>query len=94
MGKYGHGKSAWLPLLLFALLVSSANFLHTERTLRSSDTCPVCHFQNTTILTAGAIAVFLVVLISICFVATRRQVLTSLLLEIRLASRSPPAAGI
>jgi len=37
--------STFLSLTLFI------NFFHTEKNVRSSDFCPACHFQNSTLTT-------------------------------------------
>ncbi len=39
-------------LFLFLLLTLSMHFFHTENTIKRSDTCPACHFQNSTLMTA------------------------------------------
>jgi len=38
-------------LLVFLFVTLGINFTHTERFLTSSDSCPACHFQNSTFTT-------------------------------------------
>ncbi|MFQ6039044.1 MAG: hypothetical protein ACE5LV_10565 [Candidatus Aminicenantales bacterium] len=39
-------------LLMFLMLLFSVNFLHTENFIQASKTCPACHFQGSTLMTA------------------------------------------
>jgi len=41
----------FLLLFIFTATTLSLNFLHTEKGLDSSHSCPACHFQNSTITT-------------------------------------------
>jgi hypothetical protein len=38
-------------LFLFVSVTLSIPFLHTEKSVQSSDSCPACHFQNSTLAT-------------------------------------------
>jgi hypothetical protein len=39
-------------LLVFLVLTLCINFLHHHTGLQGGNSCPACHFQNTTLLTA------------------------------------------
>jgi len=36
---------------IFLFMTLFIHFLHTEKSLSDNDTCPACHFQNSTLLT-------------------------------------------
>lgn len=39
-------------LFTFLFLTLFINFFHTEKNLRKSNSCPACHFQNSTLTTS------------------------------------------
>lgn len=39
-------------LFTFLFLTLFINFFHTEKSIRTSDSCPACHFQNSTLMTS------------------------------------------
>ena len=39
-------------LFIFLFLTLTINYFHTEDTIKRSDSCPACQFQNSTLMTA------------------------------------------
>lgn len=77
-------------LLIFLGLTLSINYIHTEDTLQRSDSCPACHFQNSTMATAQIDFFHLPQLSVLEIIKVFESFHIQLLVSITPSSRSPP----
>jgi hypothetical protein len=79
-----------LCLFLFPTLL--IHFLHSESSINGSNTCPACHFQNSTLTTAQVPVVILPQLELFEILRSIRSAHYNQIYYIQPSSRSPPLA--
>ncbi|MBN1272711.1 MAG: hypothetical protein JXB26_10630 [Candidatus Aminicenantes bacterium] len=77
-------------LCFFFLLTLFIHFFHTEKNLQSSNECPACHFQNSTLTTQQIHFFHLPPLIHLGDLNTSERIDSSQQIVIEALSRSPP----
>jgi hypothetical protein len=86
-------RSAVLALgifLLFFFVLLAVNFSHTEKSFRPSESCPACHFQQSSLSVGPALPVQLPPLFLIAILPCLDSSQKTPVFSISLASRSPP----
>jgi len=77
-------------LLIFLFLTLTINYFHTEDTLRQSENCPACQFQNSTLMTSQIHFFHLPQLLALESLRLFESSIPSHLIFITPSSRSPP----
>ncbi len=78
-------------LFIFIAAFLSINFFHTEKCIHSNDSCVICHFQNSTLVTSQINLFSLPPLFLLGLLRTIKSYHYNYLSCIDFASRSPPA---
>ncbi len=76
--------------LFFLFVLLTVNFFHTEKNLNSSESCPACHFQQSSLSVGPALPVQLPPLCLIAILPYMDLSQKTPVFSISLASRSPP----
>ena len=77
-------------LFIFLILILTINHFHTEDTLKRSDNCPACQFQNSTLMTAQIHFFHLPQLSTFEMLKIFESFFISNLFYVAPSSRSPP----
>ncbi len=77
-------------LFIFLILILTINHFHTEDTLKRSDNCPACQFQNSTLMTAQIHFFLLPQLFPLESLRIFESLTLCHLFFIKPSSRSPP----
>jgi hypothetical protein len=79
-------------LFIFLFLILTINHFHTEDTLKRTDNCPACQFQNSTLMTAQIPFFHLPPLSTFEMLKSFESFCISHLFYVIPSSRSPPFA--
>jgi hypothetical protein len=76
--------------LVFLFVLLTVNFFHTEKSFHPSESCPACHFQQSSLSVGPALPVQLPPLFLIAILPCLDSFHKAPVFSISLSSRSPP----